>query len=129
MENQNLNINIDPSIKPIFADEVVVARMVKQENRKSGKIVKEGNLSLIFLDALGNKAVARITLSKTTAKSLAQVLKINVKDLEKELRNKKNLKHIPSSKESITNENYIGWGFKNEKNCYKNNWRRYFRRK
>lgn len=105
---QKKQINIDPSAKPLFADEVVVAHTVKQEKDKKGKISKEGYVTLLFVDALSNRAMSRITMSKTTAKTLAQILHRDVENLEKELKSKKAMKAPVTVKGTSESSSYIG---------------------
>lgn len=103
---KELNIEIDPTVKPIFADEIIVAVNIKQEKKK-GKLTKEGHLSLIFLDMFTKRAVSRIVISSNTAKALDNVLKINIERLEKELKSKTELKQ-PVKVETTSTEKYIG---------------------
>ena len=97
-KQQNMNINIDSSVKPLYADEVGVTCTIKQEKSEKGIVRKEGTVSLTFWDALGQGVVTRVTLTKTTAKALAGVLKTNVDELEKNI----------DSKEEIANFNNLG---------------------
>jgi len=106
---QQVNINIDPSVKPIWADEVMITRMTKQNKDAKGKIEKEGYISLIFVDGFTKMALARLTISKTTAKALANLLNTNVTDLEKDLANKSEIKPAATTiQASTTKSNYIG---------------------
>jgi hypothetical protein len=107
-----VNINIDPSVKPLWADEVIITRMVKQRADEKGKLEKDGNLALIFVDGFTKTAVARITLNKITAKALGNLILANVKDLEKELSKKIDLAKKNMSQSAIVastaKSNYIG---------------------
>ena len=105
-QEQQVNINIDPSVKPLFADEVAVACTIKQEKDEKGNLKKEGFVSLIFLDMVTRSTVARVTLSKTTAKALSKLLKNNVQDMEKKLLSK--TEEIPVKIDGTSLKDYIG---------------------
>ena len=105
---QQINIKIDPSIKPIFADEVQLICALKQDKREDG-FFKEGNLSLIFFDNFTRKAVSRIVLNLITAKQLTNVLIQNIKSLEKEMDSKEETKkEIINISKGAKPEDYIG---------------------
>lgn len=106
MQNK-FQINLDPSVKPLFADDVVVAHTIKQHKDSKGKISKEGYVSLVFVDAMSQRAISRVTLSKTTARVLADVLKRDVENLEKELKSKKPMK-APMQIKGTAESSYIG---------------------
>ncbi len=108
MESKQLNISIDATVKPFFADEVAVATSIKQEKTPRGKIIKEGVVTLVFLEALGNRAIARVTLGKVTAKSLQKVLKTTLGTLDKELRSKNELKAATTISRASDSGDYIG---------------------
>ena len=105
-QKQQMNINIDASVKPLYADEVAITCTIKQEKEKDGKITKEGTISFVFLDILSQSAVSRITLSKTTAKALSKILNTNIEELEKRLQSKSEEKQENLS--SSTSNDYIG---------------------
>jgi len=105
-QKQQMNINIDSSVKPLYADEVAITCTIKQEKNKDGKITKEGTVSFVFVDVLSQSAVSRITISKTTAKALSKILNNNLEELEKKLQNKNEEKQEKVS--SSTSNDYIG---------------------
>jgi hypothetical protein len=106
MENQQMNFNIDPSVKPLFADEVAIACSIKQEKNEKGEISKEGFVSLVFLDMVTKSTVSRVTLSKTTAKALSKILRTNVEALEKKILSKTDDTKIKI--EGTDSKDYIG---------------------
>ena len=60
-QNQHqMNISVDSSVKPLYADEVSVSCPIKQEKDEKGTVSKEGNVSLIFIDALGQLNTLRL---------------------------------------------------------------------
>ena len=105
-QKPQLNINIDHSVKPLFADEVAVACSIKQEKDEKGKLRKEGFVSLMFIDIITQTTIARVTLSKITAKALWKILKNNVEDLEKKLISKGEV--APVKIEDTSSKEYIG---------------------
>ena len=98
---------IKMEIPPLFADEVIVVTPVKAV-KHGKKVEKEGHVVLIFVDMLTQKAVARIVLSKNTAKSLKRVLSRVLTKLERDLKSER----IPATKieleEAKQNSRYIG---------------------
>jgi len=105
-QKQQMNINIDPSVKPLYADEVAVACSIKQEKDEKDNFKKEGVVSLIFIDIITQSTVARVTLSKTTAKALSNILKTNIEDMEKKLLSK--VEETPIKIEGTSSKDYIG---------------------
>ena len=105
-QKQQMNINIDPSVKPLFSDEVAVACSIKQEKDEKGNFKKEGFVSLIFIDMMTQSTVARVTLSKMTAKALCKILKTNVEDMEKKLLSK--TQEMSVKIEGTSSKDYIG---------------------
>lgn len=106
MDKKQVNINIDPTIKPLFADEVAVVSSVKQNNKEDKE--KEGNLSLIFIDTFSQKAVARVVLSRITAKALVGILKKAIEELDKKVKTKGDLRDTMSLKSTSDPQSYIG---------------------
>ncbi|MEK6984071.1 MAG: hypothetical protein AABX33_05835 [Nanoarchaeota archaeon] len=104
-QKQQMSINIDPSVKPLFADEVAVACTIKQEKDEKGDLKKEGFVSLIFIDIVTHGTVARITMSKSTGKALWKILKTNLEDMEKQLLSKGQVAPV---KIEGTSKDYIG---------------------
>ena len=105
-QKQQMNINIDPSVKPLFADEVAIACSIKQEKDEKGNLKKEGFVSLIFIDMMTQSTVARIAVSKTTAKALCKILKTNLDDMEIKLKSKSKEPSVKIDKTS--SKDYIG---------------------
>ncbi len=93
MDNQTLrnikqNLAITP-IKPIYADEVVVAHTVKAKKDDKGRIAKEGHLHLVFLDMTTQKPIEKIIISPITALGLYKALGESIEKIEKELKSRK----------------------------------------
>jgi len=61
---------------------------------------------MFFIDALGQKAISRVTISKTTAKALIKVLSSNLTSLEKELASQIELK--VQGNDTAQPKSYIG---------------------
>lgn len=98
----------ESNLKPIFADEVMVARAVKAIPIAKAKVEKEGHVYLIFVDRLSQRPIAKIVLSPSTAKGLTNALGENLRELEIELKDK-TLPKSPEVKISQPKENgYIG---------------------
>lgn len=93
MDNQavrNIQQNLATTpVRPIFADEIVVAQTVKAGKDKDGKIVKEGHLHIIFIDMTTQKPIDKIVISPLTARGLYNALGESLVKIEKELKSKK----------------------------------------
>ena len=85
-EQQQINFN--PSIKPIFADEVAVALKINAAKDKKGDIQKDGQIEIIFIDVMTHQAVGAFVITRNTAKSVIKILAQNIEALEKELKSK-----------------------------------------
>lgn len=91
-------------LKPVFADEVIIATSVKgrrpqqqeSEEKRRGKgkkkkeedLIKEGHVTLFFIDMGTRRPVAKIVLSPLTAEGFASTLSRNVETLNAELKSK-----------------------------------------
>ncbi|MCX8194221.1 MAG: hypothetical protein N3G19_02555 [Candidatus Pacearchaeota archaeon] len=107
-EQKQEKIAIDiKRVIPIFADNVIVANLIKA-NQKSGKLnKKDGNVNLIFVDSLTHQAVSRIVVSKNTAEALLKALDDSLKRFDKEIKNKE----VKSKIETISDKGkskYLG---------------------
>ena len=93
MENQtvrNIQQNLANSpVRPIYADEIVVAQTVKTGKDEKGKVIKEGHVQLVFIDMTTQRPVDKVILSRLTAKGLYKALGDSIVKLEKELKSKK----------------------------------------
>ncbi len=95
---QSINIDLaKTNIKPIFADEVAVVVKLKASKSDDGKIEKEGQIGIIFLDMMKQRPIGEFVIARTTAKALSTVLLQNIATLEKELKSKE-LPKAPSIK-------------------------------
>jgi len=93
MDNQSLrniqqNIANSP-VRPLYADEVVVAHTIKAGKKDKGKVVKEGHLYLVFIDMTSHKPVDKIVISPITAMGLYKALGESIVKIEKELKSNK----------------------------------------
>jgi hypothetical protein len=74
--------------KPIFADEVALVLKIKATKDEKGKIDKEGQIEVIFMDMMKHQALGEFVLSRNTAKALVRALSENIASLEKQLSDK-----------------------------------------
>ena len=86
-EQKRVDINFVDT-KPIFADEVALALMVKAAKGEKGEIEKDGQVRFIFVDMMKHQALGEFVVSKNTAKSLIKILSENVANLDKQLADK-----------------------------------------
>jgi hypothetical protein len=93
MENlalKNIQQNIAAtSVKPVYADEVVVAHTVKAGMDQAKKISKEGHIHLVFIDMTTQKPVDKVVISPITARGLVKALAESLVKIDKELKSKK----------------------------------------
>jgi len=93
MENQtlrNIQQNLaNTALRPVFADEIVVAHTIKGGKTTKGKPMKEAHLHLVFIDMTTQKPVDKIVLSPITAMGLYNALGESLAKIEKEIKNKK----------------------------------------
>lgn len=75
-------------IKQMFADEALVMGAVKVGKTPDGKVKKEGNVRIVFVDMTTAQPLAKIVLSISTAKGLINALSEQLKRLEKDLESK-----------------------------------------
>ena len=95
---QPINIDLAKSnIKPIFADEAAVIIKLKASKNQKGEIEKEGQIAIIFIDMMKQRALGEFVITRTTAKALLAVLTQNLNTLEKELKSKE-LPKVPPIK-------------------------------
>jgi len=88
-DQKSVTIDIKRAI-PIFADNVIVANVIKSyegDKKNKGK-KKEGHVTLIFVDNLSHSAVTRVIISRQTAEALLKALEESLKKFDKELKNK-----------------------------------------
>lgn len=91
-------------IKQLYADEALVMGTVKIGKTSDGKIKKEGNVRIAFVDMTTANPVAKIVISVSTAKGLVNALSEQVKRLEKDIESNE-LPKKPSEEPLLT---YIG---------------------
>jgi len=94
MENQaikNIQHNITTTpLRPVYADEIVVAHTIKSSRTKEKKKVdKEAHVHLVFVDMTTQKPVDKVVISYITAKGLYKALGDSLVRLDKELRSNK----------------------------------------
>ena len=80
---QQIQIDIKRAL-PLFADNVIVANLIKSEEKKKSK-KKEGHITLIFVDTLTKQAVSRVAVSKQTAEALLKALDESLKKFDKDI--------------------------------------------
>jgi len=76
------------NIKQLFADEALVMGAVKIGKTSDGKLKKEGNVRIAFVDMTTTQPVAKIVISVSTARGLMNALGEQLKRLEKDLESK-----------------------------------------
>jgi len=87
MKHVQQNI-LQTNIRPLFADEALVAHTIKTGKDDKGKLTKEGHIFLIFVDATNHKPVDKIALSPLTARALYGALGDALDKLDIELKSK-----------------------------------------
>jgi predicted RNA-binding protein with PIN domain len=93
MDNQTLR-NIQQNltavnVRPVYADEAVVAHTIKSGKDQKGKITKEAHIHLVFIDMTTQKPVDKVVISPITARGLYNALADSLSKVEKELKSKK----------------------------------------
>lgn len=85
-QQQQIQIDIKRTL-PLFADNVIVANLIKDSEReKKGKNKKkEGHVTLIFVDTLTKQAVSRIVVSRPTAEAMLKTLDESLKKFDKDI--------------------------------------------
>ena len=97
--------------KSTFSDNVVCVRhrSGKTDEKKKKFLVKDGVLRLLFMDGLGGpKIVADLTVTRSQAYNLVELLSNNLKSLDKELKDMKPSKKPSKKKEIETTGSYVG---------------------
>ncbi len=94
------------SEKPLFADEVMVLRTVKQPPAGS-KGEREGYLSFVFVDMTNQKPISKIVVSPSTAKAFAGIIVKELEALRQDLKGKGKKKVEPKGSHS-DHTGYIG---------------------
>jgi transcription antitermination factor NusG len=89
IKNIQHNITNTP-LRPVYADEIVVAHTIKSsQGKKEKKVEKEAHLHLVFVDMTTQKPVDKVVISLITAKGLYKALGDTLARLDKELRSNK----------------------------------------
>jgi len=108
---KHIAIDIKRAI-PLFADNVIVANVIKTEQETSGKKKskqkKEGYVTLIFVDNLSHAAVARVVVSRQTADALQKALDESMKKFDKEMKSKGSANKIESIVAEKRKAQYLG---------------------
>ncbi len=110
VEQNRPQIQVDVSrVKPLFADEVLVASKIKAFKGEK-RVEKEGNIELIFLDQLTQppRAIARVVVSKHTADNFLRILGENVQKMDKDLKDKSMPKQQAPQIEVKKDKGYLG---------------------
>jgi hypothetical protein len=105
-----LQENIQKStIKPAFADEVVVMRNIKARKNEKGEYEKEGHFALVFVDMMNQQPIAKFILSISTVRQLHLILGKELEKMKKDLESKDvPKKPVVESVESTETTGYIG---------------------
>jgi hypothetical protein len=91
-------------IKQLFADEALVMGAIKLGKTSDGKVKKEGNVRIAFVDMTTAQPVAKIVLSVSTSRGLVNALSEQLKRLEKDLESKE----VPKKSSEEPLLTYIG---------------------
>jgi hypothetical protein len=84
------------TVRPIFADEVMVMNTIRGSKDEKGNVTKEGYIRINFIDMLRKQSLGEFVLSPRTAKALMRILNNNLKKLDEELKSKE----LPKIKKS-----------------------------
>ena len=103
-----LNLNIPPDVKPIYAGEVLVQTPIKYKKSKKGRVEKFGFLKLIFYDPITNTVLANILIDSLAADALGDLLKKSANMLKNELKSDKSPKKIIEAPKKTDSGEYIG---------------------
>jgi len=101
-QTQQVQIDIKRTV-PLFADNVIVANLVRNEEAKKGR-KKEGYLTLIFVDTLTKQAVSRVVVSKQTAEALLKTLDESLAKFDKDV----SRKEVKAKSEPAARTRYTG---------------------
>lgn len=104
-EGKQIAIDIKRVI-PIFADNVLVANLIRTKKEKKGG--KEGHVTLIFIDTLTQQSVARVVVSKQTAEALQKALEESLKKFDKEMKSKDKSDEKKVKIETTSVNKYLG---------------------
>jgi hypothetical protein len=86
---RNIQQNLANSpVRPIYADEVVVAHTIKAGKDKADKVTKEASLQLVFVDMTTQKPVDKVVITPITAMGLYKALGESIVKIEKEMKSK-----------------------------------------
>jgi hypothetical protein len=91
---------------PVFADEVIVGRVVKAV-KEGEEIKKDGYIRIGFIDMTKGQIFSEIVLSPLTAKAMIKILNENLAALEEEMKSKE-LPKKPLETKGTEELTYIG---------------------
>jgi hypothetical protein len=91
---------------PVFADEVVVGRVIKAV-KEGEEIKKDGYIRIGFIDMTKGQIFSEIVLSPLTAKAMIKILNENLAALEEEMKSKE-LPKKPLEAKKTEELTYIG---------------------
>jgi CHASE3 domain sensor protein len=101
---QQVQIDIKRTV-PLFADNVIVANLVRSDNEKANsKKKKEGHLAIIFVDTLTKQAISRIIVSRQTAEGMLKTLGESLSKFDKDVSNRE----VKVKSEPAARTRYLG---------------------
>jgi len=94
-------VSTPSTVKPLFADEVMLGTMVKSIKGKDG-VKKDGMVKLCFIDMIRKQILVEVVITPITAEALSNLLNDKLKELDKELKSKKMPEKPIVKKEEVT---------------------------
>ena len=95
---------IKSDLKQLYADEALVMGTVKARKTREGKVMKEGQIRIAFIDMTTLKPISKIVISVSTAIGLINALQAQVKRIEADIKSEK----IPEKVKKEPILTYIG---------------------
>ena len=93
-------------VRPMFAHEVLISTVFRSKKEEDGKIKKEVDTEMIFVDMATKQVVSRVVIPLSVLESLPEVITKKISEIKKELKNKEMPKKPKI--EEISNKNYLG---------------------
>lgn len=93
-------------VRPMFAHEIVISTMFRSKKDEKGKVTKEADTEIIFVDMATKQVVSRVVVPMSVLESLPGTIENRIKEIKKELKSKE-LPKKPKIEES-SSKNYLG---------------------